>query len=200
MEEMGDEVKGKPAQPREWLEQKEAITHPCQDGMKFKFGNNDVAVTHVPCHTRGHIVFYIQSPDSMSKVLACGDTVFVGGCGRFFEGTAEEMITNMAKLRQLPDDTMCLPAHEYTLGNFEFNASIDESLNEALAAIKAKRKRGEFTVPTTIGLEKQHNLFMNTEDNRIQQLVAKASGDDSCVGSAGTTMTHLRSMKNNFRG
>jgi hydroxyacylglutathione hydrolase len=64
------------------------LTHPVYDGDRFSIGKLQVDVIHTPCHTRGHVCFYISNPnnDSMDPVLFSGDTLFVGGCGRFFEG------------------------------------------------------------------------------------------------------------------
>lgn len=44
--------------------------------------------------------------DGEDKAVFTGDTLFHGGCGRFFEGTAQEMETALNKtLATLPDDT-----------------------------------------------------------------------------------------------
>jgi hydroxyacylglutathione hydrolase len=185
--------------PKHENEEVPAITNPCEDGDSFNLGNTLVKILYVPCHTRGHIAFFGEA-DSNSKVLACGDTLFNGGCGRFFEGTADEMVINLQRFRQLGDNVVCLPAHEYTLGNFAFNASIDENLRTRFDEIKKMRDDGFFTVPTTIQDEKLYNLFMNTDDSRIQSLVANASGDNECIGNEVKTMKYLRELKNNFRG
>lgn len=199
---------GKPAQPAGWSVQKEAITTACDEGTTFSLGQSSVRVMHVPCHTRGHIAYYIEAPgddDSSSsssgdRVLACGDTLFHGGCGRFFEGSAAEMVSNMQRLAALPDDTVCLPAHEYTLGNFSFNSTVDTGSDMAakLENIRRLREEGEFTVPTTIKEEKLYNLFMKTGEEQVQRQTAAASGEEGCVGDAERTMAVLRSMKDKF--
>jgi len=174
-----------------------AISHPCEDGAAFQLGSStSVKVLFVPCHTRGHIIYFADAGNA--RVLATGDTLFTGGCGRFFEGTAAEMLRNMDRMRDLPDDTVCCPAHEYTLGNFAFNASVDRRLKPNHAEIAAKREKGEFTVPTTIGAEKVHNLFMRTREADVQALVKLATGEEKEL-DAEQTMALLRSMKNSFR-
>jgi hydroxyacylglutathione hydrolase len=176
-----------------------AISHPCEDEATFQLGTNtQVRVLFVPCHTRGHIIYFADAGNA--RVLAAGDTLFTGGCGRFFEGTAAEMLANMDRMRQLPHDTVCCPAHEYTQGNFAFNASIDSRLKPNHAEIVAKREKGEFTVPTTIGAEKVHNLFMRTRDTDVQELVKRAAGPAYADKEldAEMTMTLLREMKNSF--
>lgn len=46
-----------------------------------------------------------------------GDTLFVGGCGKFFEGTAEQMYTNLTQvLGALPKETVSAPHLSPSLG------------------------------------------------------------------------------------
>jgi hydroxyacylglutathione hydrolase len=57
--------------------------------------------------------------ESEQRAVFTGDTLFIGGCGRFFEGTAEQMLSSLGKLAQLPDDTRVYCGHEYTLANLQ---------------------------------------------------------------------------------
>lgn len=52
----------------------------------------------------------MTSPDSAeAPVVFTGDTLFLGGCGRFFEGDAEQMHRALVQiLGQLPDETVGL--------------------------------------------------------------------------------------------
>ena len=108
-------------------EETPAYTDLVGEGDEFALGDLKVSVLYTPCHTRGHVVYFITGP-SGSPILCSGDTLFVGGCGRFFEGTAEEMLNNMDRLAELPADTFVCCAHEYTSGNYKFNASVDPEL------------------------------------------------------------------------
>ena len=180
----------------------EVIDSKMDDGSSFSFGQNmKVSVIHVPCHTKGHIAFYgeTEGADSSVKILAPGDTLFMGGVGKFFEGTAEEMLANMDRLVQLPDDTIVCSAHEYTQGNFAFANHLDEeTCGETYKQVLATRAEGKFTLPTTIGAEKKTNLFMMCNDERLQGLVSAAAGQDT-KGDPAATMKMLRSLKNNFK-
>jgi hydroxyacylglutathione hydrolase len=128
-------------------------------GETVRFGTTSAKVIDVPAHTAGHIAFHF--PDE--GIAFVGDTLFAMGCGRLFEGTAEQMYTNMQALAALPDETAIYCAHEYTLSNGRY-AVVAEPDNEALklrmAEVEAARAKGEPTVPTTIGLEKATNPFM----------------------------------------
>ena len=116
-------------------------------------------VIDVPAHTAGHIAYYLPGED----VAFVGDTLFAMGCGRLFEGTAEQMFDNMQKLKALPGETAVYCAHEYTQSNGRY-ALVAEPQNEAIAsrmaAVDAARARGEPTVPTTVALERETNPFM----------------------------------------
>jgi len=158
----------------------------------------DITVTalHTPCHTQDSICYYMEdaahpSGSSSDKAVFTGDTLFIGGCGRFFEGTAEEMHAALNKtLAALPDDTKVFPGHEYTKSNVRFGQSVDDGIPvQKLVQFceENKETQGKFT----IGDEKRHNVFMRVEDPRIQQ----ATGLTDPVG----VMAKLREMKNNFK-
>ena len=129
------------------------------DGEIFKFGDYDIHLIHTPGHTLGHCAYYI--PDEASVFV--GDTIFVMGCGKLFEGTPEQMFGSMAKLAALPDETKVYPAHEYTLSNAAFAMTVEPDnpdLNQAAQNAKALRAKGLPTIPTTIGMERKTNPFM----------------------------------------
>jgi len=128
------------------------------DGDVVDLGETRLAVIDTGGHTLGHIAYY----DADDAIAFVGDTLFALGCGRLFEGTAEQMWTSLGRLTALPDVTTVYCAHEYTASNARFALSVDEG-----AAVKARtdqvfaaRARGEPTVPTSIGLEKATNPFL----------------------------------------
>lgn len=135
-------------------------------GDTLSMGDNVADVIDVPAHTAGHIAFHFAS----EKIIFVGDTLFAMGCGRLFEGTPEQMYENMQKLATLPDETVVYCAHEYTQSNGEYalvaepnNAAIKERMDDVIDA----RSRGEYTVPTTIALEKATNPFMRAQSAEI---------------------------------
>lgn len=166
-----------------------AVTKTPAHGDSFKIGSIDVKALHTPCHTQDSICWFMQDGDE--KVVFTGDTLFHGGCGRFFEGKPEEMHTALNKtLAALPDDTRVYPGHEYTKANVKFAISVLQS--EPVKSLYSfaeenKQTQGKFT----IGDEKKHNVFMRWEDPEIQ----KATGESDAIG----VMSKLREMKNNFK-
>lgn len=169
------------------------LTHPVGDGDEFTLGSLNVRVIHTPCHTKGHVAYLVTGAADTSPVLFPGDTLFVGGCGRFFEGTATDMLANMDAFASLPLDTTFYCAHEYTEANYKFLASVDpEVCGEKYKEVQQTRSRGLATVPSTIGEELKHNLFMRCRDRRTQQLVG-------ALDLPVETMGKLRKLKNDFK-
>ncbi len=127
-------------------------------GDSFALGAETAAIIETPGHTRGHISYHFPK----SRALFCGDTMFVLGCGRLFEGDATMMFASFARLLALDDATRVYCGHEYTMSNLEFALSV-ESDNPALLArakeIEATRAKNEPTVPSTIGQERATNPF-----------------------------------------
>ncbi len=142
------------------------------EGDRFMFGEHTVHVWHTPGHTKDHIIYYV--PDASAVFV--GDTLFVMGCGRLFEGTPAQMRASLSKLAALPSDTEVYCAHEYTLSNAAFALTVEPDnpdLLKAMKAAKAKREKGEPTVPTTIAKELATNPFMRAEtDERLGEIRA----------------------------
>ncbi|GLP96199.1 hydroxyacylglutathione hydrolase [Paraferrimonas sedimenticola] len=129
----------------------------------------ELSILATPGHTLDHICYY---GDGM---LFCGDTLFSGGCGRLFEGTAEQMHQSLSKLADLPDDTKVYCTHEYTLANLQF-ANWVEPNNKDLQAytnqVNQLRSEQKISLPTSIGLEKAINPFLRCHQNPVAQQVA----------------------------
>jgi len=126
-------------------------------------------IMEVPGHTRDHIAFFGEI--NASSVLFCGDTLFSAGCGRLFEGSAEQMHLNFERFRYLPPETSVYCTHEYTLANLEFAvAAWPENTDLAHYQHQANQLRKENlpTLPSNIGLESKINPFMNTDDAAIR--------------------------------
>ncbi len=130
-----------------------------KDEDVFTFGATNIEFRSTPGHTLGHGVYYV--PDEKSVFV--GDTLFIMGCGRLFEGSPKQMYDSLKKLAALPEQTQVYCAHEYTLSNAKFAVTIEpENLDLLKAVQRAKelREKGEPTVPGTIGTELKINPFM----------------------------------------
>ncbi|HJK96856.1 MAG TPA: hydroxyacylglutathione hydrolase [Polyangiaceae bacterium LLY-WYZ-14_1] len=126
------------------------------EGDRFPFGEAEVQVLEIPGHTLGAIAYLVDGH------LFSGDTLFLGGCGRVFEGTMAMMKDSLAKLRGLPSDTRLWCGHEYTVKNLEFAATVEPdsaAVAHALDDARARRAQGAPTVPGTLGQERRINPF-----------------------------------------
>ena len=134
------------------------LDRPVDEGDVVDLGETRFEVLNTGGHTLGHISYH----DAADGIVFVGDTLFALGCGRVFEGTAEQMWTSLSKLAALPDDTLVYCAHEYTASNARFALSVDDgqALKDRAEAVFAARDRGEPTVPTRIGAEKASNPFL----------------------------------------
>jgi hydroxyacylglutathione hydrolase len=146
---------------------------------------------HTPCHTADSICYYAEDRTTDSRAVFTGDTLFIAGCGRFFEGTAEEMHRALnTTLAALPDDTKVYPGHEYTKSNIKFVQSVLDTppVQKMVSFCESEKETaGKFT----LGNEKEYNVFMMVDDPKIQQTV----GETEPV----KVMAKLRDMKNSFK-
>ncbi len=159
------------------------------EGEDVLVGSLRGKVIETPGHTSGHIVYHFAG----EKLLFAGDTLFAMGCGRAFERPAQVLYESVTKLAALPDDTQVYCGHEYTLSNGRFALKVDPS-NEALKArvadVEKKRAAEEFTLPTTIALEKKTNPFFRADDAAIRKELAMETASSADV------FAELRERKN----
>lgn len=166
-------------------------------GSAIELLGQSIEVLDVPGHTAGHVAFLV-SPRAQSPILFCGDTLFSAGCGRLFEGTAQQMHASLMRLATLPPQTRVCCAHEYTLANLRFALAVDPH-NEAATAhlehCRRRRERGEPTLPSTVELERRINPFLRCTDAAVQRAAVSrgaSPGDEVSVFAA------LRQWKNVF--
>jgi hydroxyacylglutathione hydrolase len=155
-----------------------------------------LSVLDIPGHTAGHIAYYAMPPDPL---VFCGDTLFAAGCGRIFEGTAEQMWSSLSKLAALDGNTRVYCGHEYTLANLRFAAAVEPHSADIEARIvheREKRERNEPTLPSTIDAEHATNPFLRAAVPAVMASAAAHAGRpmDGTVDAFAT----LRAWKNMF--
>ncbi|MBI6549590.1 hydroxyacylglutathione hydrolase [Xenorhabdus lircayensis] len=146
--------------------QSKGATHIVHEHDIIEVGRFSFRIMELPGHTLGHISFY-QAP-----YLFCGDTLFSGGCGRLFEGTAEQMFSSLEKISSLPDDTLICCAHEYTAANMVFAKTVlpdNQTIHGYHQKIIKLRENNQATVPTTLQTEKKVNVFLNCHNIDLQK-------------------------------
>lgn len=152
---------------------------------------HEFSVFATPGHTLGHICYFSH------PYLFCGDTLFSGGCGRLFEGTALQMYQSLKKIRALPDDTLICCAHEYTLANMKFALSIlphDPSINDYYRKVNELRVKNQMTLPVILKNERRNNIFLRTEDIDLINEINK----ETILQQPEARFAWLRSKKDTF--
>ncbi|XP_045497605.1 hydroxyacylglutathione hydrolase, mitochondrial isoform X1 [Colias croceus] len=173
-----------------------ALTNKVVHNSKFNIGNLNVLCLFTPCHTSGHICYFVTSPEEGGEqVVFTGDTLFLGGCGRFFEGTAEQMHKALIDiLGNLPEQTKVFCGHEYSIQNLKFAAHVEpenEDVKNKITWSLQKRQEGKPTVPSTILEEKLYNPFMRVTQGPVMKHVNKVDPIE--------TMKAIRLEKDNFK-
>lgn len=161
------------------------------EGDIISLGEHEATVIETPGHTSGHVVYYFAKDEA----LFCGDTLFAMGCGRLFEGTAEQMWSSLQKLKVLPASTRVYCTHEYTQANGRFALSIEPDnlqIQQRMIEVVALRLANKPTVPSTIGEEKATNPFFREGSSCLQKKLGLENQAPVSV------FTVLRKLKDSF--
>ena len=164
------------------------VTRAVADNQRIDVGE-PATVLSVPGHTRGALAFHFAGH------LFTGDTLFLAGCGRLFEGTAEQMHASLTRLAALPDETRVYCGHEYTEKNLTFAATVDPTntdLSARLEAVRALRAGGGATVPGSLGEEKRTNPFLRCGDPVLQELAGRTARSGGLGCCRGLKQGHFR--------
>ena len=166
------------------------------DGDRATLGAElDATLIFNPGHTTGAISYYLPA----HRMVFTGDTLFLGGCGRMFEGTPEMMHTSLMRLAALPGDTQVYCGHEYTASNLRFAAAVEpesEAIATRAAAVTRMREQGEPTVPGTMAEELLTNPFLRAAVPEVARAAAAEGGAGTNHGPA--VFGALRSWKDRF--
>ncbi|MEK6805500.1 MAG: hydroxyacylglutathione hydrolase [Pseudomonadota bacterium] len=172
------------------------LTHPLRQGMHFTldFLSLELEVMEIPGHTLGHIALH------GGGLLFCGDTMFSAGCGRLFEGTAQQMHDSLSRLAALPESTAVYCGHEYTLANLAFAAAVEPenlAIADAIHQVKALRADSHPSLPTTIARERRINPFLRSAAPAVRAAAERQSG--SALNTQAEVFAALRRWKDGFK-
>ena len=169
-----------------------AVDETVSEGDRVTCAGCDFEVFEVPGHTLDHIAYHCPS----EAVLFCGDTLFAGGCGRLFEGSAAQMYSSLGKLAALPDATRVFCAHEYTLANLAFAVRVEPdntALAERLEAARESRAADRPTVPSTVALERATNPFLRSAAPTV--IAAAEARAGHALGEPESVLAEVRRWK-----
>ena len=157
----------------------------------LNINNYNAKIFETPGHTAGHIIYWFEK----EKIVFTGDTLFVLGCGRLFEGTPQIMWDSLLKIRNLPKETLIYCGHEYTKNNADFALTIEKNNNKLIKRFDEINKlinENSFTVPTTIKKEMETNPFFRADNDNIKKNLSMNSASTEEI------FGEIRKRKDNF--
>lgn len=170
-------------------------THFLEDGDTFTLGDLEVRALHIPGHTTGAVAYVVTS--GAETAVFTGDTLFLGGCGRLFEGTPEMMFASLSKLSSLAPDARVYCGHEYTTSNLRFAQHLEPDNADIAKRARwatAERAAGRPTVPGTMADEIRTNPFLRVRAPALRATLGiPAEADDA------SALGIIRAAKDTFR-
>ena len=171
------------------------ITHKLKENDSISIFDAHFRVMEIPGHTLDHIAYY----NDQQGLLFCGDTLFLAGCGRVFEGSPMQMHQSLNKIMALPAMTMAYPTHEYSVANLKFAMAVDGN-NEALKLAQTMcheiRAENEVTLPTRLAQEAAINPFLRTHHKAV--IASAEDYQQQTLKTPVEVFAVLRQWKNNF--
>jgi hydroxyacylglutathione hydrolase len=167
------------------------------DGQCIYILDNELRVIEVPGHTSGHIAYFHPDPDE--PWLLSGDTLFAAGCGRLFEGTAEQMFDSLQRLAVLPPSTKVYCTHEYTLSNLRFARAVEPDNQDVARRFEAAtrlRDAGGITLPSDLRTEQATNPFLRSGEPAVAAAAARQTSRQ--LGTPEAVFAALRAWKDSF--
>lgn len=172
------------------------ITKPLRDADSLRLFGSQFTVKAVPAHTLDHIAYLVS--DSTPQ-LFCGDTLFLAGCGRLFEGSAAQMLAAMNYFKSLPDETEVYCTHEYSLANLRFAQAVEPNNPQIQATMERcgkLREQNQPTLPSQIAVERAINPYMRVNQPEVRKQAEQFSGQT--LESDVSVLAAVREWKNSF--
>jgi hydroxyacylglutathione hydrolase len=161
----------------------------------FWLGRLHVRILHIPGHTLGAIAYVVEASGEETAVFT-GDTLFLAGCGRLFEGTPAQMHESLSALAELPGTTKVYCGHEYTESNLRFAAHLEPSnadIESLHQSVQATRRHGSPSVPGALADEQKVNPFLRVRSPELRKTLGILPEADDV-----TAFAAIRKAKDSF--
>jgi hydroxyacylglutathione hydrolase len=162
------------------------------EGDLFTFGGAEFALLHVPGHTLGAACFVVRERASLPRLFT-GDTLFLGGCGRVFEGEPAMLRASLERIAAAAPEALVYCGHEYTAANLAFACAVEPDNALAREAL-ARARAASCTMPGRLTVERATNPFLRTGVEARFHLAGVA-----LTGASDDVFSALRTAKNTFR-
>lgn len=167
------------------------VTNPLETDGEINLKGLIVRHFATPGHTAGHLCYFFPE----LAILFSGDTLFSYGCGRLFEGTAEQMMFSLGEIRKLPGETLVFCAHEYTKKNLAFALTLEpesEGLHKKYLQAQTQRGQHHPTIPSLLEDETEFSPFLRWDDLKLREALGMEKASDLEV------FTEIRERRNHF--
>lgn len=148
------------------------------ENSSIDFDSTKLKVLYTPGHTAAHISLLLEFNNKSHSVFS-GDTVFNAGVGNCYNGGNPSIMydTINDKYRDLDDDVLLYPGHDYLENNLRFTLHYEpgnKKAREILEKINSPewKKNSDF-IESTIGQEREISLFFRLEEDSIQDSLQK---------------------------
>ena len=168
-----------------------------EDAARIDVIGQALQVIAVPGHTLGHIAYFHD--DAEQPWLLSGDTLFAAGCGRLFEGTAQDMFRSLGRLAALPPQTLIYCTHEYTLGNLRFARAVEPEnpdIEKRFLDVSRLRENQQISLPSNLALELRTNPFLRSSIGAVATAASAQAGQE--LSDEVAVFAALRAWKDRF--
>ncbi|KAF7729739.1 hypothetical protein EC973_003817 [Apophysomyces ossiformis] len=175
--------------------QVKGVTHIVADSKPFQVGELTIQPMATFGHTMDHICYYVEDKDGNQHAVFTGDCLFSSGCGRLFEGSAQDMHKALTAIGNLPKECKIYFGHEYTSSNLKFAQHVEPHNADIQEKVSWARAVGT-TTPSSVQNEKLTNPFMRVAEKSVQEFALRESGSSSATPDE--VLGILRRAKDNF--
>jgi hydroxyacylglutathione hydrolase len=157
-------------------------------------------VLNTPGHTMDHRVF-LWKESHRPRALFSGDTLFNSGVGNCKNGGDVNLLfeTTMRLLRELPEETLLYPGHDYRQRNLEFASSVEpenKRIQERLCELKDTKT--EELPAVNLKEEKEVNPFFRLGSSEIKERIFRKNSQDSSPETERELFIQLRKLRDNW--
>lgn len=161
------------------------LTRPLSKGEVINFADNwSIEVLDTPGHTFAHLCLLIKEGVRPHAVIT-GDTLFNAGVGNCYNGGDAAILyeTVSSQFKDLPDDVLLYPGHEYLENNLKFTLDREPENTQASELLSKVEKinMDEDFFATDIGVEKEVNAFLRLEEKSIRERLPNSPTSDKEV-------------------
>jgi hydroxyacylglutathione hydrolase len=164
-----------------------------EDGDIVKAHNFELKILHTPGHTPTHICLLFSEKGEQREFIAM-DTVFNAGVGHCkLGGDPKVLYKTICRIsKEVEDQVLLHPGHDYIEKNLSFTLEREPDNKKASELFQRIEKEGSLNIVTTMGMEKEVNVFFRTHSQSIRENLPQDTTTEEEV------FINLRKLRDNF--